>query len=138
MIEKNEQIQKFIELCGNSSFPHREELLRGINTREYLFESVSNSQVSAKELAGIYKIKAQIAGRNNSDHARRLVGDTLKFVVELEKVPNDNVNFWHFSINESSQYTAFEGIDSQKILGCILTVDKRKVSESEWEKLWNE
>lgn len=138
MIEKNDQIQKFIELCENSSFPHREELLRGINTGEYLFESVSNSQIPAKELAGIYKIKAQIAGRNNGNHARRLVSDTLKFVAELENVPNDTVNFWEFSINESSEYLAFEGVDSQKILGCILTVDKRKLSESEWEKLWNE
>ncbi|MDQ3130167.1 MAG: hypothetical protein M3Q99_05330 [Acidobacteriota bacterium] len=138
MSEKDEQIQKFIELCENSSFPHDEELLRGINMGEYLLEGFSNSQVPAKELAGTYKIKAIIAGRNNANHARRLVSDTLSFVDELEKVPNDKVNFWRFSINELSQYTAFEGVDSRKILGCIMTVDKRKVSESEWEKLWNE
>lgn len=137
MIKQDEQIQKFIELCENSSFPHREELLRGIKAGEYLLENLSNSQVPAKELSGTYRIKAEIAGKNNSFHARRLVNDTLQFVGELENVPDDKVNFWHFAINESSSYVAFEGVSSQRILGCILTVDRRKVSESEWEKLWN-
>ncbi len=80
----------------------------------------------------------KIAARNNSNHARRLVADTLNFIDELEKVPNDKVSSWNFSTNESSDFTLFEGINSQKILGCILTVDKRKVSESDWEKLWSE
>ena len=138
MREKDEQIQKFIELCESSSFPHREELLKGIDSSRYVFENFSNSQVSANELAGIYKIKAKIAGRNKNIHANRLVQDTLKFVDELEKVLNDKVNFRHFSIDEASGYTVFESVNSQKILGCILTVNKRKVSESDWEKLWNE
>lgn len=137
MVGKGEQIQKFIKLCESSSFPHREELLRGIEVGEYLLESFSNSQVPAKELSGTYKIKAEIAGRNNSFHARRLADDTLQLVSELENAPDDKVNFWHFSVNEASHYVCFEGANSNKILGCILTVDKRKVSESEWEKLWN-
>lgn len=136
MTDKDQHIQKFIELCESSSFPHQEELLKGIYTGEYLLESVSNSQVSAEDLFGTYKIKAQIASRNKSIHANRLVADTILFVEELEKVPNDKVNFWSFSINETSQYKAFEAVYSQKILGCILTVDKRKVSESDWNKLW--
>ena len=138
MSDKDKQIQRFIELSKGSAFPHRNELLRGIRAGEYLLERFSNSQVAADELSGIYKIKAKSAGRNNSIHAKRLVDDTLLFVEELEKVPNDKVNFWSFSIDETSQYKAFEGVDSQKILGCILTVDKRKVSESEWNKLWGE
>ncbi len=137
-MEKDEQLQRFYKLCENSSFPHQEELLSGIKNGNFSFESFSDSQVSAEELAGTYKIKAQIAGRNNSNHARRLVNDTLLFVSELEKVPNDKVNFWHFGIDEVAGFTVFEGVNSQKILGCILNVDKRKVSESEWEKLWNE
>ena len=138
MAENNEQIQKFIELCENSSFPHQVELLRGIDSGEYLFKSFSNSQVPAEELSRIYKIKVKSAERHNGKHAQRLVSDTLKFIDELEKVPNDRINFWHFSIDEPSGYTVFQGVNSQKILGCILTVDKRKVSEEEWEKLWTE
>jgi hypothetical protein len=138
MVENNEQIQKFIKLCENSSFPHKVELLRGIESGEYLFENFSNSQVPAEELVGIYKIKVKSAARHDSNHSRRLVADTLNFIDELEKVPEDKVNFWHFSIDEPSGFTVFEGVNSQKILGCILTVDKRKVSESEWEELWNE
>lgn len=137
-MEKDEQLQKFFELCANSSFPHQEELLKGISQSRYTLERFSNSEVSAEELAGNYKIKVKSAARHNSEHAHRLVRDTLKFVNDLEKVPNDKVNFWHFSVDESSGYTVFEGVNSQKILGCILTVDRRKVSESEWEKLWND
>lgn len=137
-MENHEYIHKFIELCENSSFPHQVELLRGIENGEYIFERFSDSQVSAKELAKIYKIKVKSAEGHTSIHAQRLVSDTLKFIDELEKVPNDEVNFWHFSIDVSSGFTIFQGVNCQKILGCILTVDKRKVSESAWEKLWRE
>lgn len=137
-MEKDEQLQRFYELCASSSFPHKEELLKGIKSGDCSLKSSSNSQVLAEELARNYKIKLESAKRHNSRHAQRLVSDTLKFIDELEKNPNDKVNFWHFSLGEPSGFTVFEGINSQKILGCILTVDKRKVSESEWEKLWNE
>jgi hypothetical protein len=138
VIEKDEQIQKFFELCESSSFSHREELLRGVNAGEYLFESYSNSEVPTQQLLGTYSFRANHLAEKQGKHAQTLRNDTLKFVEELEKFPNDKVKFWHFSINESSQYTVFENVNSQKILGCIRNVDKRKVSESEWEKLWNE
>jgi hypothetical protein len=137
-MERDKQVQRFFKLCENSFFPHKKDLINGINEGKFFFKSFSDSQVHAKELAEIYKIKAMSAGRHQSIHANRLVKDTLSFVSELEKVPNDKVNFWHFSIDEATGYTIFEGVNSQKVLGCILTVDKRKVSEDEWEKLWNE
>lgn len=138
MLEKYEQVQKFIDLCEYSSFPYREELLRGIKAGEYLLESYSVSQIPTGDLADTYKIKAQIAGINNSFHAQRLVRDTLILVEELKKVPDEKVNFWSFSIDRSSQFTAFEGVSSRKVLGCLFTVAKTKVSELEWKKLWNE
>ncbi|MGI8542874.1 MAG: hypothetical protein ACR2MD_05270 [Aridibacter sp.] len=137
MLERDEKIKSFLELCENSSFSHREELIRGIEADEYLFESYSNSEAPSKQLLNIYTVRAKIVAEKNGNHAKRLKDDILKFTSELKKTPDEKVKSWHFSINESSSYLAFEGINSKKILGCFLIIDKRKVSESEWKNLWS-
>jgi hypothetical protein len=136
-MEKDEQLQKFLKLCENSSFPHREEIFKGINEGKYLLESKSDSKVPSEQMLDIYQTRAKIVAEKKGLHAERLKNDILSFVEELKEVLNDRVNFWRFSIDESSHYVCFEGVNSKKILGCILAVDKRKVSEDEWGKLWS-
>jgi hypothetical protein len=125
-MENNERLQRFFEICENSPFPHREELLSGIKNGEYFLESKSNSEVPAEQLLGIYEVRAEIIGEKKGFQVERLKNDILSFVEELKKVSNEKVTLWHFSIDEASQFFCFEGISSQKILGCLLTVDKRK------------
>ena len=138
MAERAEDVQRFLRLCENSAFPHREELLNGINSGEYRLESYSHSEVPSESLLETYLVKAKVVAGHVGEHARRLASDTAAFIEELTKVSREKVNFWHFSVNESSGYTLFEGEDCGRILGCIFTVDRRKVSESDWEKLWSE
>ena len=135
-MDKDGRIQRFFELCKSSSFPHREELLRGIETDEYSLKKYSSSEVPSKQMLDIYKVRERLLGRKRSKHAQRLRNEVLMYINELEQAPNDKVNFWLFSINDSSQYIVFEGVNSQKVLGCLLIVSKTKVSESEWKKLW--
>lgn len=138
MSEKDGQLQKFFELCENSSFSHQEELLSGIKSINYSLEDKSNSEVPSEQMLDTYQVRAKILAERKGFHAERLKNDTLRFVEELKKAPTDKVNFWRFRINDSSHYICFEGVNSQKILGCILAVNKRKISEDEWGKLWNE
>ena len=42
------------------------------------------------------------------------------------------------AFDERSSFAVFEGVESGKALGCIYGVDKRKVTESEWDVLWGE
>lgn len=137
-MEKDEQLQKFFELCKNSSFPHREELLKGIKAGEYLLDSHSDSEISSIQMLDIYRGREEHLSKFKGNHAKRLKQEVSFFVNELEQAIDEEIRSWCFLINESSHYVCFEGINSQKILGCMLTVGKRKVSESEWEKLWNE
>jgi hypothetical protein len=138
VVEKDEQIKRFFELCENLVFPHREELLRGIETGEYLLKNHSNLKVPSSELLDIYGRRAKHLMKYKSNHAQRLRGEVLIFLDNLEKLSNEKVKFWSFSKDEASSYDIFEGVNSQKILGCFLTVSKEKVAESEWEKLWSE
>ena len=135
--EKNEQVRRFLQLCEDSSFPHREDVLKGVRSGEYSFEGCSSSPVPSEQLIGTYGIKAKSAARYNSTHARRLVSDTLDFLDELKGLDGEQINFWHFCVSESSQYLLFEGVKSERILGCIFTVARTKVSEDEWERLWD-
>jgi hypothetical protein len=138
MMKKDERIQRFFELCNSSSFPHREELLRGIKAGKYSFTSNSTSEVPSEQMLDIYKVRVDILSEKKSLHAQRLKNDVWMFVNELEKTPNEKVKFWKFSVDESSSYVVFEGSNSQRILGCLLVVDRRKVSEADWQKLWSE
>lgn len=142
MLEKGDQIEQFLTLCESSPFPHRDELVRGISTGEYRLERLSASGIPSKQLLEVYGVRARMLGDRilsnelKGVHAERLLSDTRFLVEALRKVPDESINFWSFSIDEASEYLAFEGINCERVLGCILTVDKRKISEDEWETLW--
>ncbi len=138
MVEHSEQLQKFFDLCENSSFPYQEELLEGVRSGKYSLKNYSESGVSVESILDTYKTKSRIVGGHAGEHARRLANDMHLFIEKLRKVSADTINFWHFSVNESTNYTLFEAKNREQILGCILTIDRRKVSAAEWDKLWSE
>ena len=141
-MEKNEQLKKFISLCETSSFPHREELLKGVGTGDYSFEDYSASEIPAGQLLGVYERRMDILRKiiRSSElvgtHAERLLGDTENFVRELENVSDESVNFWRFSVDEKSEYIVFEGVNAERVLGCLLTVDRMNVYDDEWVAIW--
>ncbi|HMS41256.1 MAG TPA: hypothetical protein PKE69_13585 [Pyrinomonadaceae bacterium] len=138
MNEKDEQLQKLMKLVEKSSFNHLEEITQGLKIQTITLESKSNNEVPALSLLDIYKHRANgLAQRHKSFHSQRLVKDMLAFCENLAKFPDEKISFWRLRIDESWSYTIFEGIESNRILGCILTADKRFVSEEEWEKIWN-
>jgi hypothetical protein len=116
--------------------------VNGIESKEYVLSKYYNSTVSATQLLNIYSARARSLERRISAneikgvHPERLLEDTEQFVEELAAVPDEKVNFWAFSIDGSSSYTVFVGVNKSRILGCLLTVDKGKVSENEWDELW--
>jgi len=65
-----------------------------------------------------------------------MVGDIGAYVCELENAIDDEIKLWRVSVDSKSDYSIFEGVGAQKILGCIYTVDRRTVSREEWAELW--
>lgn len=124
-MERNDQIERFLALCETSSFPNRDELVRGIGTGEYRLKRLSASDIPSKQLLGVYGVRARMLGDRimsnelKGTHAERLLRDTRFLVEALGKIPGEHINFWRFSIDEASEYLAFEGINCERVLGCI-------------------
>ena len=103
-----------------------------------VLENESGNETQAQGLLEVYQYRANgLAQREKGCHAKRLVKDTLAFCENLAKSPNDKVGFWHLKIDDVWGYTVFEGVESNKVLGCILTADRRFVTEEEWNEIWN-
>lgn len=135
---KEDEIQKFLEVCESSSFPYREELLDGIRSKKVIFVSFTDTEFSSKHFHDIYFVRAKILARDKSNHAQRIRTEVLIFLENLELLPDEKIKGWGFSKDETSNFAVFEGINSRSILGCILATDKTKVSEEEWQNLWYE
>ena len=137
----DERVQEFLRLCENSSFLHKEDLVRGITSGDYELSNYWSSDVPAAQLLNIYRARARYLQKRITSrevegvHPERLLKDTENFVNELASASDDKVRCWTFSIDGSSSYTVFEGVNASRIFGCLLTVDKRSVSESEWDEL---
>ncbi len=140
----NGQMEKFSLLCESASFPHSEELLKGIGSGELALENRSNFRVSSKQLLGIYDLRARHLRKRidsaeiSRPHARRLLSDTESFVLELAKAPDEAVDLWRVSADDFTEFVVFEAVTAKRVLGCLLTVSRAKVSESEWAVLWGE
>lgn len=138
----NEQVREFLHICEAAPFPRREELLQGIKSGKCVLEDRSTSRVPSKQLLRLYELRVRhlrkrISAEEISDpHAERLLSDTENLVIELAKSPDEIIDLWRFSIDESTQYGVFEAVNAKRVLGCLLTVDKRRVSDGEWESLW--
>ena len=136
MIQKDKYIKRFKHLCRNSDFAHRDEILDGLENGTYQLQTSNNSGVPSEQLLGIYKVREKHLAKYQSSHGRRIKDEVAAFCNELEKVPNENVILWRVLKDDISDFAIFS--NSEKILGCILGIDKRKVSENGWRKIWDE
>jgi hypothetical protein len=84
----------------------------------------------------IYRYRAVHLSRYQTAHARSLREDVLALCDELAKTPEEPVQVWRFSMAPYYNFAVFEGVNSQRILGCNSTADRRLMSEQEWEELW--
>ena len=129
------EVEQFKRLCENSTFTYREEIFKGLESGDYILESHNNSEISGQQLLDVYELRAERLSEYQGHHAEQLRNEVLAFCRELKKAPDDSVKFWNISKDKATSFNVFS--NSQKILGCVLTVDRRMVSEDDWNKLWN-
>jgi hypothetical protein len=127
---------RFLELCEKSSFPHQKEVLEVVSAGSV--PSKATGDVAAIDIGRVYEGRARGLEERGvrTDHSRTLLEDTLYFVDELKLHETDRIAFWSVPIDLSSEFIAFEATNAQRLIGCMQTVDKRKVTESEWNRLW--
>lgn len=136
MSENDSKMQEFLELCARSEFPNRDDVLRGLASGEYSLEDYHEGKVPAFRLLNIYKTRAGRLAQYSNEHAQKLRKDSLSLVAELKGLDHDFVNSWSVAINEFTSYFLFFAIGSDKIIGCLRVIDRRKVSEEKWNEIW--
>lgn len=105
-------------------------------------ETRSTSEVPSKQLLGIYDLRERhlrnrmASGEISGPHAKRLLSDTENFVLELTNAPEETVVLWAALADDATEFAVFEAVNDKRVLGCLLTVSKTKVSENEWNVLW--
>lgn len=74
----------------------------------------------------IYKRREEHLRSLGSD-GEALLADVTALCEELEKMPDELIQGWTFEMPPHYSFNVFEGITSQKMLGCSLGIDKRLV-----------
>ena len=135
-MENDEQLQRFFELCENSSFPHREEIINQIRSKEVNLHSYSQTKSNGKQFFDIYKFRGERLAKSETEYGKRLSNEIKLLCDNLEISLEDEIGLWIFSKKPNWIYAMFENIRTKKILGCTLGTDKRIVSENDYEKYW--
>ena len=132
----------FVKLHSGQEFRHREEFLKAIaDGRCSLVQPVADqagievSPLPCRHYWGIYRHRSRHLQKYNTPHAISLREDCEAFCEEIEATPDAPIRSWNFKCSPLD-FLIFENITSTTIVGCLRTVSKLDVSESEWEKLW--
>lgn len=106
--------------------------------REGRFRSTTSPPSrSSPEALKLYRRRATHLGRYSTPHAEQLRAGTLALCTALERLPPDcPIAECSLDLEDGRSIVLFERADTNALLGFLSLVDRRMVSEREWEILW--
>ena len=130
---------QFRVLCENSDFPHREEILKVLDSEELALSVTDSNGVPSRSMLEVYRRRLRIGEEKarNTKQAQSILNDSRFFLAGLENIGEDRIRLWHLEQDEASRFSVFESENKNKVVGCIYGVDRRKVTTEEWDSLWN-
>jgi hypothetical protein len=85
----------------------------------------------------IYRLRATHLGRFSTPHAEQLRAGILGLCAALERLPPEcPIASCSLDLDDGRSIMLFERADTNALLGLLSMVDRRMVSEREWETLW--
>ncbi len=85
-----------------------------------------------------YRRRAEHLGRFSTPHAEQLRADVLAFCTALEALPPEcPIVCCSIDLNDGRSLVLFERADTNGLLGILRTVDRRMVTDQEWDDLWD-
>lgn len=119
-------LRKFIQKYREQSFPHCEALFLALDKGEANLHGEESDPIPCAVVLGNYKRRAEHL-RTLGSEGEALLADVAALCEELEKVPDELVQGWIFEMPPNYLFYVFEGVNSKRILGCSLGIDKRVV-----------
>lgn len=134
------ELNDFITRHGRATFRHSAELFAAIRSGACVLDHAANGTQSlpCSHLVHIYRRRADHLRQFSSPHAACVTADVLALLAELERSPEEPCGLWGFSLSPHFKFSIFEGLTSQRILGCIRGVDDRLIDGPIRKKLWHD
>jgi len=92
--------------------------------------------LNCSELLRIYGVRAQLLCRFEAPHPSTLRKEMETLCRNLRKYVGSTAHLWSFAGPDGENVVVFEEVVGQALLGCLLSYDKTRMSESRWEELW--
>ncbi len=134
------ELKYFVRRHKASDFRHKVMLFDGLKSGACVLEHSprdATSSLPCSHFLSIYRVRAEHLLRYGTPHAVSLREDMLELCGEFEKTPEEGCCVWSFSVPPYYSIVAFEGAETNRVLGCILAADKRLMLPEDWKRLWH-
>jgi hypothetical protein len=129
-------IQRMLEQHRNVAPDDVEEIQRGLRAGTCSIAAWSPGYARGPELLATYKIKGWSVSRFDTEHARRLRGDTERLCEKLSVAGDVRCRLWSFELERGRHLLLVESAGPGDLLGVLHTVSRTKTTPEEWAALW--
>ena len=92
--------------------------------------------VPCRELLGIYTRRERHLAGFRSPHAKAVLADVSQLCKGLRAAVDGECWVWDFELPDGISVAFFEEKMTGQLLGTVRTVDRTRVSETQWRELW--
>ena len=118
-----DDLQQFIQRYREQKFPHNEALFLALDKGKAKRHTEESDPMPCAVVLKIYKRRAEHL-RSLGSEGEALLADVTALCEQLEEVPDELIQGWIFEMPPHHLFYVFEGINSQRILGCSFGMDK--------------
>jgi hypothetical protein len=126
----------FLENYKNQMFPHSTELIKDIQSNVSKVISCSQNFINNKNLITTFETRHKIVSENKTEHAQSILNDINVFIKNLSKDIGGTSQLWIFFKEPFYNYSVFVNTTTNTVIGCIKSVDKRKLTKEEVIAFW--
>ncbi len=133
--------QAFLDRHDSATFRNSDELFAAIASRSCSLETSPDGSIkhpTTEHLKAIYDRRRRHLEEllPGSPHVRALLDDIVDLCDGLRRCPDTTVSFWSFKLSGGRAISVFEGAESNQIVGCFASYDRRDLSDAEWRQIW--
>jgi hypothetical protein len=122
--------QTFLSRYRMHHFPHSDERFAALDKGAAVLHSgpsASPAQNPCSHVLGIYRVRARILAKRDTQYTRGVLANVIALRGELEKTPDEPCQVWIFTKPPPFNFRVFEAPESKRILGRTLGIDPRLV-----------
>ena len=134
-------IQAFLNRHDSATFRNSDELFAAIASGSCSLETSPDGSLkhpTTAHLTAIYDRRRRHLEelQPRSPHVGTLLVDVVDLCDGLRRCSDRTIAFWSFKLSGGRTISVFEGAESNQIVGCFASYDRRDLSDAEWQQIW--